>query len=158
MKKVIVTVVWLVLIFVLVGTASADNPPWPATVFNHLELGDCFINWLAPDLVTFVVVPGQGVSVYQEKTGNWSGFCNAYVDFDDEDFATLSDVCDHPVWGQFCLGNGSAILRGNECYLPALGLKPYCSLLVNGAVLLRLPMESVALSLGQALTTGITTT
>jgi hypothetical protein len=127
MKKAIALIVWLMLVFGLAGTAAANNPPWPATVFDHREVGECQVTWFDSEM-NFILIPGQGVSVYQEKTGNWSGHCNAFVDFNDPDIATLSQFCADGYWGQFCNGNGSAIARGFECTLLALGLTTYDSI------------------------------
>jgi hypothetical protein len=126
MKKVYSLIVCLVLVFVVVATAAADGPPWPASVFIHTELGQCYVNWLTPEF-EYIVVFGQGVSVYQEKTGNWSGHCNAHVDFEDPSYASLSEVCENPFYSQLCKGKGAAILRGGECNLLELGLKTYDS-------------------------------
>jgi len=109
-KRILVLMGVMVMVFGLTGSAAADNPPWDA----YQGWNECFSLWITPD-GQYTYVYGEGHVVFQEKTGIWSGACNQYYDFDSGEIATLEQVCS--LVPDYCNGNGTFIWEGFACYI-----------------------------------------
>jgi hypothetical protein len=111
-KRTFFTLGALLIALVLVSSAAADGPPWPAEVHIR-EDGACFMWWLDSSL-QFIPVFGTWTGEYQAQNGVANEHCRIDLDFDDPNIATIEQMCTvFP--GDHCHGNGSIVMRDWEC-------------------------------------------
>jgi len=103
-KRTFFTLGALLIALVLVSSAAADGPPWPAEVVIN-EDGGCIVPWRDPEM-NYIDVPGTATWEYQPKNGVWNVLCRSFLDFDDPNIASIDEVC-AALPGPYCRGDGT---------------------------------------------------